>query len=566
MSAGRPLCAARSLRVGAGTPACREKIMSDPPSQAGQDQPPPGPVQPGYVPPGQPESGQPPLSGQPPPYGQPPQQPYGQPAGYGQPPQQPYGPPPGYGQATPQHQPPGYGPPPPYGQYAQAGPPPAPAPGGIPLRPLAFGDILNGAFSLIRRNPGTILGVAAIVVTVNQVLSTFLTGTVFAHLQSSLRADLSQPPTTAQASNALLESVGKSLGLDIVLLALSLLFGSILAGTLTRAIGTAVLGRKISIAEAVRGSRLGTVLAMALVQLVIFVGIWAVLAALVVGLVAAHLSVAAALVGAFGGIAALVVTIWLYVMLSLVMPAVVLERLRPFGALRRSWRLVRGSFWRLFGILLLTEIIVLVASAGLAAPFSVARLVIYGTTSLTGAASVGSLSISAIGGIISGTLISPVRAGVIVLLYTDLRMGKEGPHACSRAGRCAATPSGGRDGGTESWRSADRAAGRPAAGPQGAGPIDLPAQHLSADHQLAAAAAERGRRCYPRRLVRPGSARCPGGASDQRGDLLGPSGSRPAGPVKRPAARDGLQRAGTPGQGRAARRRRRLFRGGRPAH
>src|ERR1022692_2170493 len=423
MSAGRPLCAARSLRVGAGTPACREKIMSDPPSQAGQDQPPPGPVQPGYVPPGQPESGQPPLYGQPPPYGQPPQQPYGQPAGYGQPPQQPYGPPPGYGQppqqpygpppgygqATPQHQPPGYGPPPPYGQYAQAGPPPAPAPGGIPLRPLAFGDILNGAFSLIRRNPGTILGVAAIVVTVNQVLSTFLTGTVFAHLQSSLRADLSQPPTTAQASNALLESVGKSLGLDIVLLALSLLFGSILAGTLTRAIGTAVLGRKISIAEAVRGSRLGTVLAMALVQLVIFVGIWAVLAALVVGLVAAHLSVAAALVGAFGGIAALV-----------------LDRLRPFGALRRSWRLVRGSFWRLFGILLLTEIIVLVASAVLAAPFSVARLVIYGTTSLTGAASVGSLSISAIGGIISGTLISPVSSGVIVLLYTDMRMRKEG--------------------------------------------------------------------------------------------------------------------------------------------
>jgi hypothetical protein len=409
--------------------------MSDSPSQADQDQPPPGPVQPGYVPPGQPESGQPPLHGQTPPHayppqdGQPPQ--YGQPS-YGQPSygQPSYGQPsygqPSYGQPPQYGQPPGYGPLPPYGQFARAGPPPAPAPGGIPLRPLAFGDILNGAFSLIRRNPGTILGVATIVITINQVLSTVLTGTVFAHLQSSLRADLSQRPASPQASNALLESVGKSLGLDIVLLALSLLFGSILAGALTKAIGTGVLGRKISIGEAVRGSRLGTVLAMALVQLVIFVGIWAVLAALVLGLVVAHLGVAAALVGAFGGIAATVVTIWFYVMLSLVMPAVVLERLGPFGALRRSWLLVRGSFWRLLGILLLTEIIVLIGSAVLAGPFTGARLLIYGTASLTGSASLGALSISAFGGIVSGTLISPISAGVVVLLYTDMRMRKEG--------------------------------------------------------------------------------------------------------------------------------------------
>ena len=36
----------------------------------------------------------------------------------------------------------------------------------IPLRPLGVGEILDGAFASIRRNPKTILGLAAIIVTV----------------------------------------------------------------------------------------------------------------------------------------------------------------------------------------------------------------------------------------------------------------------------------------------------------------------------------------------------------------------------------------------------------------
>jgi len=263
-------------------------------------------------------------------------------------------------------------------------------------------------------------------VTINQILSTVLTATVFSNLQSSLRAEFNQQAQSAQANSAALASAVKSLGLDIALLALSMLFVSILAGMLTRAIGNAVLGRNIGFGEALRNSRLGAILAMAFVQLVIFFGIWAVLTALVVGLAAAGLGIAAGLVGFFFGVAALILTLWLYVMLSLVMPAVVLERLGPVGAMRRSWRLVRGSYWRLFGILLLTELIVVVASAVLAAPFTVARLVIYGTSSLTGTPSIGALIISALGGIIAATLISPVSAGVTVLLYTDMRMRKEG--------------------------------------------------------------------------------------------------------------------------------------------
>src|SRR5215472_18236080 len=96
------------------------------------DQMPPGwenqspPGQPGYPP-----YGQPPRPGGYPPSGQPPP-PGGYPPPYGQVGQPPYG----YG--------PGYGPPWPGGWNA------APAPGGVPLRPLGLGDILNGAVTLAR--------------------------------------------------------------------------------------------------------------------------------------------------------------------------------------------------------------------------------------------------------------------------------------------------------------------------------------------------------------------------------------------------------------------------------
>ena len=123
---------------------------------------------------------------------------YGQPPGSGQPPSgpPPYGGQPPYGQAPPYGQP-GYGQPATAsrrmvrarmvsrptaaagraaelprlraGGWNTAG---APQPGGIPLRPLALGDILNGSFTAIRRNPAATVGLAAIVLAVSGVVST----------------------------------------------------------------------------------------------------------------------------------------------------------------------------------------------------------------------------------------------------------------------------------------------------------------------------------------------------------------------------------------------------------
>jgi hypothetical protein len=47
------------------------------------------------------------------------------------------------------------------------------------------------------------------------------------------------------------------------------------------------------------------------------------------------------------------------------------EDLSVFGALRRSWRLVRRSFWRVLGIMLLTALLVGILSGVISVPFAV---------------------------------------------------------------------------------------------------------------------------------------------------------------------------------------------------
>src|SRR5680860_1646831 len=60
---------------------------------------------------------------------------------------------------------PQYGSPPPYGQLPPQQPP-AIKPGIVALRPLGLGELYDGAFQAIRRNPRTMLATAAAVITV----------------------------------------------------------------------------------------------------------------------------------------------------------------------------------------------------------------------------------------------------------------------------------------------------------------------------------------------------------------------------------------------------------------
>jgi Membrane domain of glycerophosphoryl diester phosphodiesterase len=429
-----------------------EEVPPDWQNQVPPPPPTPQPGQPGY-PHGQP--GYPPPEPPPPGYGSQPG--YGQP---GYPPPEPpppgYGSQPGYGQPgypPPEPPPPGYGSQPGYGQpgyphgqrpysYPGYGRPagwnPAPAPGGIPLRPLGLGDILTGAVTCARRNPAATFGLSAIVMTLygagTAVLEVVEQSQLSKFVALASVAQAGHQPTQAQFNHLFSGVVSVLFPVTLGLALLSLLLTATLTGMLTTVIGRAVLGRTTSLSEAARGGRAGAVIAASLLLLLIAICVPLPVAVVVVVLALLHLSVVAVLVGILGGMASIVLGLLLVVRLSITLPALVLEGLSPRRAITRSFELTRGSYWRMFGILLVTELVVVVASGLVSLPFTIASFATSGYTSFFNASTVtasyhpsaATVVLVAIGSIIAGVITTPVTAGALGLLYTDLRIRREG--------------------------------------------------------------------------------------------------------------------------------------------
>ncbi|HEY7051778.1 MAG TPA: hypothetical protein VH496_06535 [Mycobacterium sp.] len=324
--------------------------------------------------------------------------------------QHPY-PPPGYG-------PPSY-PPPGYGQTAYPGysPPPALKPGIIPLRPLGLSEIFNAAFAYIRVNPKATLGLTAVVVIITQLIVLIFTTVVpLAAYGDTAMSRVQDDSTTGLLGTYLSEMVG------VVASALS---GVVLSGMLTVVIGRAVFAAPITIREAwdrIRG-RLAALIGLTLLE-----GLGAVLlAAIGVGIITLS-AVASPTLGVLlifpilVGLAAVFVFFW--TKLSFAPAVIVLERSRVFGAIGRSFALVRGSFWRVFGILILGAIVAQMVAYAVSIPFAVGALVLGLTSSSTGL-SLGAMAILSVGGAIGQIITAPFTAGIVVLLYTDRRMRAE---------------------------------------------------------------------------------------------------------------------------------------------
>jgi hypothetical protein len=124
-----------------------------------------------------------------------------------------------------------------------------------------------------------------------------------------------------------------------------------------------------------------------------------------------------------GGIAGFVAAIWVGVSLALASPAYVLEGIGVIESLRRSFHLVKGRWWPVFGIQILAGIIAGVISAIVGVPFSLLASATAGPSPIPGLLA---LSITAIGTIIGLTLAAPFQSGVTGLLYIDQRMRREG--------------------------------------------------------------------------------------------------------------------------------------------
>jgi hypothetical protein len=133
----------------------------------------------------------------------------------------------------------------------------------------------------------------------------------------------------------------------------------------------------------------------------------------------------------FGGVAAAAVVVWLMIRYYLAVPALMLEKQGVRKSLSRSAKLVRGSWWRVFGIQLLVGLLVLVVSGMIELPFVIAAGMTDpgGFSAFTSGTTVpfgwSYLIITGIGGAIASTITLPISAGATVLLYIDQRIRRE---------------------------------------------------------------------------------------------------------------------------------------------
>jgi hypothetical protein len=312
-----------------------------------------------------------------------------------------------------------------HGGYGGHRPPPEDKPGIIALRPLNLGDIFNGAFSYIRRNPKATLGLSVVVMAASSALASYGTAESLDDMTGMMQQVWADPfapvEESAPSAGGLISTFGGAL-LDIFAV-------MILTGLLTMLVGHAVLGRRLSMAETWRlaKSRLPAVIGVTLLVGAGFMVLATIVSLIVVGAVVAIAHpLLALLVAALPALGLLALGTWLWVKFALAAPAVVLEEIGPLRGLARSWRLVRGSWWRLFGILLLAMIVVFVIQQILITPFAVASL----GFSWFGEGAPWVLPASAasmfLGTLLLAAFTYPFITGVTVLLYLDTRMRREG--------------------------------------------------------------------------------------------------------------------------------------------
>ena len=266
------------------------------------------------------------------------------------------------------------------------------------LRPRSAIEIVDTAFTIWRRNFGqmTIIGIAA---TVPIVLALVL------GLGSLFTAGMTGKPIS---EGAILSMVPMILVFVIILV----LWMAVVDGAMTLAAGDAYFGREVSAASALRGalSKGGTLVLSNILRMLTIGG-----AAVVGGIVIALLG------RANGGIAVLLIIVLSVFMLLLfarlfaTTNAVVFENSGASESLNRSFALSKDSAWRIFGVILLSYIVLVVAqiAIGLTVQVVISQIL-------------RSPVVASMVGNVIGALLYPFLSIALMVLYFDQRIRKEG--------------------------------------------------------------------------------------------------------------------------------------------
>lgn len=246
----------------------------------------------------------------------------------------------------------------------------------LPLRQMGIGEMIDAAVKLYRRDFLALIGIVAIV----------LVPVTFA--QVWVTQMMLGPAATVPTEEAAIQL----LVVGLIFFAVQfLIVQPFLVAAVARAAADAYQGEDVSIERTYRYalSRLPAIL-------------WITVLTTVVTLI--------------GFILLIIPGIIAFVRLALTPPVLVVEDVRGTKALRRSWNLTKGNFWRLLALLLLSTLIATVGVLIITIPTEVVALML----------GPGGWPVSALGTTLATVLITPFSMLIIVLFYFDMRIRKEG--------------------------------------------------------------------------------------------------------------------------------------------
>ncbi|GEB59216.1 oxidoreductase [Streptomyces gardneri] len=335
---------------------------------------------------------------------------------------------------------------PPYG-YGYPPPPPPPRPGVIPLAPLTLGAILSGTFAAFGRHWKQLLGVTAAVYGTALLFVGAAIGIAYAAVSDLFPAVFDLPVGQEPQWDDVRPLIVAFVLVWIAAVIAIVCANALMAAACPAVIQEAVLGRPTRFGALWRRSwsRMPAVLGTVFLTSAALMLPFAIVLVGTVGMFLALFSATADSNGVPDGnylllpvlafLLALLVTplaLWIWVKFSLAPAAAVMEGQGAIASMRRSSALVRGFWWRSFGIMLLVavattfvswviqQLLSIVASAPIAAiDFS------GDGESATIAAFAVIIAFVLVGQLVSQLAVSVFPPLVTSLIYVDLRIRKE---------------------------------------------------------------------------------------------------------------------------------------------
>lgn len=258
----------------------------------------------------------------------------------------------------------------------------------VPLRALSVGDLFDGSLTLFRRHFGTLAGLS--------VLAFLPVALIGVPIQIAMNQALQSAQPDLSGLTGVFVAIAAIIPIYLFLFDVS--FGAILY-----AAGRARLGDPVTIGAAFRHGlrRFWRLLAVQLLWGLAVTLLWVTIIGIPFG-------------------------IYLSVLWAFVQHAVVLDDSGVFEAFGRSRALVRGMWWRTFGIALLFLLFISVLGAIIGIPLGIVVAILAVAQGPEALQSPAYVVVSVLSNLLGSAITTPLMYTAWVLYYYDLRVRKEG--------------------------------------------------------------------------------------------------------------------------------------------